>query len=195
LSASIARTASPPAPRRGTVPGHRSQRSSASVARLPRTSRATGERRTHMPASTRPNRSLKREPTQKSAGGFRLKGRTVRTVRASRHHPATHRLKISVGCQGQRGAATKAVATTPAAATAPPFEDQAHPEPAHRGRATSPTSGAAERFARPETLTGRASCPFSPITTAMGMPAGGRNCPPTAPAVKEVSGSAFETGF
>ena len=57
----------PPAPRRGTAPGHLPQRTSAPVTRLPRTSRTTGKRRTPKPASTRPNRSLKT-----SVGGSRI---------------------------------------------------------------------------------------------------------------------------
>lgn len=81
---------------------------------------------TPKPASTRPNRSLKRKPTQKSAGGFRLRRRTVRTVRASRHHPATHSLKIPSAAKAS-GVPPPRRPPTPAAATAPPFEDQAHP--------------------------------------------------------------------
>jgi hypothetical protein len=107
-----ARTATP----RGTPP--------PAPTRKPQTSRTTGERGTPMPASTCPNRLLKREPTQKSAGGFRLMGHTVRTVRAPDHAQPEdpRRLPRPAGRRHQGGRHHPGCSHG-----APPFEDQAHP--------------------------------------------------------------------
>jgi hypothetical protein len=119
----------------------------------------------------------------------------VWTVRASRHHPATHSLKISVGCQGQRGAATKAAAHSGWSHGATVLRIKHIPRPAHRGRAIPPTSGAAERFARPETLTGRPKLPVLPHHHSNGHACRWAKLLPNCPYSKEVSGSAFETGL
>ena len=99
--------------------------------------------------------------------------RTVRTVCAGRHHPVTRSLKIPVGCEGQRGTAPRRLPSPPAAAAAPPFQDLANPGlltaagPPHRRQALPSDSPARKHSPAVP------SCPFCPITTAMGVLAGG----------------------
>ncbi len=107
--------------------------------------------------------------------------RTRPTVYAGRHHQVTRSLRNPVGCQGQRRRRTKAVAITPAAAAAPPFQDLANPGlltaagPPRRRRALP--SGSLARRHSPAVPA--APSPLSPQRWAC-LPVGA-DCPPTCP--------------
>jgi hypothetical protein len=153
--------------------------------------RAEGRREQTLPAQAQPeyHRRLPR-PNGPPPLSWYLRG-----LQAGRP-PARDGLTARTAARPLPQTAAQASAITPSAVARPLFQDHAHPglrtatSPPHRRQALPP---AATGFPPRKHSPAVPSCPFSPATAAMGMLAGGRNCPPTAPRSKEVFGSVLET--